>query len=428
MHNQSLPKLTVNVLSAIPRPSERRVALRVTPAAQRAVRNGHPWLFDRAIRSQSHDGAPGDLAVIFDDKRRFLGVGLFDPTSPLRVRILQHGEPAIINGDWLLTRIKTALARRADLPASDTTGFRLLHGENDGLPGLVVDRYGDTIVIKLYTAAWVPQLHALLPALWEALPAAWRERAVLRLSRAVAEQRAHLYGLRDGQMLAGALPEGVARFRENGLLFEVEPVRGQKTGFFLDQRDNRQRVGDRVARDHGGGRVLNVFAYSGGFSLYAARGGAAEVVSLDVSKPALASAERNFALNEDNAQVAAAHHVTLAADAFAALAAMRTERPFDLVVLDPPAFAQKQSDIARALAAYARLTALGLGVLARGGTLVAASCSSRVPADDFFATVQRTAREAGRVLCAVERTGHAVDHPIGFPEGAYLKCLFARAD
>jgi 23S rRNA (cytosine1962-C5)-methyltransferase len=213
-------------------------------------------------------------------------------------------------------------------------------------------------------------------------------------------------------------------FTENGLRFEADVLRGQKTGFFFDQRDNRARVGKLAA----GRRTLNVFAYSGGFSLYAAQGGAPEVLSLDASVPALAAAERNFALNRDLPAVAACRHTVLAADAFEALVELRGRgERFGLVIVDPPALAKRENEVERAVLAYARLTGLALGVLAPGGTLVMASCSSRVTAERFIATVNRAAQQAGRPLHEIERTGHALDHPVRFPEGGYLKCLFATA-
>jgi 23S rRNA (cytosine1962-C5)-methyltransferase len=174
--------------------------------------------------------------------------------------------------------------------------------------------------------------------------------------------------------------------------------------------------------------VLNVFAYNGGFSLYAARGGASQVASLDISRPALQAAERNFALNQDIPTVAAATHQLLVGDAFPLLAEMASNRrTFDLVIIDPPAFAKQQSEVERALAAYAQLTRLGLGVLQAGGTLVLASCSSRVSTDAFFTTVTQAAAQVRRPLQIFAQTTHALDHPVGFPEGAYLKCLYATA-
>jgi 23S rRNA (cytosine1962-C5)-methyltransferase len=412
----------MDFLQSIPFPSEKRLALHVTAAAERALRGGHPWLFDQAIERQSHSGQAGDLAVVFDRQRRFLAIGLYDPESPLRVRVLQQGQPATIDRWWFQAGVATAVARRLPLATSgDTSGYRLIHGENDGLPGLILDRYGETYVLKLYTAAWIPHLHELLPAILDSLP---MPQLVLRLARAVQSRPDYLYGLHDGQVLLGPPLSGPVLFRENGLIFAADLVQGQKTGFFLDQRENRARVEKLAA----GRRVLNVFAYSGGFSLYAARGGATAVTSLDLSRPALAAAQHNFDLNQDNAHVAAARHELLAGDAFALLAELGSNgRTFDLVIVDPPAFAKKQSEIAAALAAYTRLVRLALAVLRPGGTLVMASCSSRVTAEEFFATVQETAAMVKRPLREIERTGHPLDHPIGFPEGAYLKCLLAVA-
>lgn len=443
-----------DLLAHIPPPSPRRLALRVTREAQRAIRQGHPWVFRQSVTGQGEEGRPGDLAVIFDDYRRFLAIGLYDPTSPIRVRVLAHGEPAPINRAWFEGRLAAAADWRATLPEDGTTGYRLVHGENDGLPGLVIDRYDSTLVIKLYTAAWVPHLATLYAALTaypissprdegapppstsgdgpplRMLRSGLAERLVLRLSRELMRQPETLYGLTDGMVLAGPPLDGPVAFSENGLRFEADIVQGQKTGFFFDQRDNRARV-EKLAAAYGlpqGCRVLNVFAYSGGFSLYAARGGAAEILSIDASAPALAAAERNFTLNQDAPAVRAARHQVLVADAFDALTELagRKER-FDLVIVDPPALAKQASEIPAALAAYGRLTAMALGVLAPGGTLVMASCSSRVSAPAFFRAVNQAAAHARRPLQEIDRTGHAIDHPVRFPEGAYLKCLYATA-
>ncbi len=409
-------------LSQLPQPAEKRLAVRVTPAAQAALRGGHPWVFDHAVVSVS--GKPhaqaGDLAVIFDDYRRFLAIGLYDPLSPLRIRVLQHRDPAHIGADWFRERLQAAAALRAPLRQTNTDGYRLVHGENDGLPGLVIDRYADALVVKLYTTAWLPWLPQLLDALTEVQPA---KTVLLRLSRETAQARLP-HGLTDGVALVGDEPAGPVEFRENRLRFAADLLRGQKTGFFLDQRDNRSRV-EKLAR---GRRTLNVFAYTGGFSLYAARGGAPEVLSVDLSAPALRDAEANFALNRDIAAVAKCRHSTLAGDAFEVLSELgRGGARFGLVVVDPPAFAKRASETAPALRSYARLTELALRVTAPGGVVVLASCSSRVAADDFFATVTEAAVKAQRPLREIERTGHALDHPIRFPEAAYLKCLFAIA-
>lgn len=408
-------------LAHVPPPSGRRIAVHVTSAAERAVRHGHPWLFDRSIRSQNRNGRCGDLAVLFDQNDRFLAIGLHDPTSPIRVRVLHQGDPTPINRAWLQHQIETAARRRQSLP-DNTNGYRLIHGGNDHLSGLVIDRYAGTYVLKLYTAAWIPHLRDVAAALIET---AAPQRIALRLSRTVQAQPALLFGLADGMLLWGAPLSEPVRFREHGLRFEVDVVAGQKTGFFLDQRENRARLEALVQP---GDAVLNVFAYSGGFSLYAARGGAAHVVSQDLSRPALAAAARNFALNGNVAAIAAADHDLLAGDAFQALQQLGANgRFFDVVVIDPPSFAHNREQVPRALAAYARLVRRGLAVLRPQGTLVMASCSSRVAAGDFFELVHKIAQEVERPLRKIARTGHPLDHPIHFPESAYLKCLFATA-
>ncbi len=407
------------MLLIIPKANKKRIAIHVSPAAERHIRKGHPWLFADSIRKQSFNGRPGDLAVIFDKNRKFLAVGLYDPLSPIRVRILQAHKAATIDRAWFQVKMETAVTRRLPLHKTNTNGYRLIHGENDHFPGLVIDRYDQTYVLKLYSCAWIPHLEDVLAA----LTAVCQPKCViLRLNRGMQKEPNHLYRLQDGQTLIGTVPQSPVPFLENNIHFMADVVHGQKTGFFLDQRENRAYV-ETLAQ---GKTVLNVFAYTGGFSIYAARGGAKEVVSLDLSKPALQEAQRNFQRNQDNPNIAQAQHELLAGDAFQLLKNLQQEgREFDMVILDPPSFAKKQDEVQGALSAYGRLTKLGLGVLKRGGILVAASCSSRIDADSFFKVVHDAALEEKRPLQEIKRATHALDHPIRFAEGAYLKCLFA---
>jgi 23S rRNA (cytosine1962-C5)-methyltransferase len=363
------------LLAALPAPGAKNITLRVDRSAERALRKRHPWLFEDGIREQQREGRAGDHAVIFDGNRNFLALGLYDPTSTIRVRILHAGKPTPVDADFFRTRFRKMAALRQPLIKKGTDGYRLVNGENEGMPGFTLDRYADTLVLKLYTPAWVPHLPMLIPLVLEIQPA---QRLVLRLSREVMQRKDELFGLSDGA-------ENLARGKD----------------------------------------VLNVFSYTGGFSLYAARGGAKKVVSLDISKPALAAAERNFALNQEDPQVAAAKHELLAADAFQGLKALAEQkRRFDVVIIDPPSFAKRQSEVKNALAAYERLVRLGLKVLRSGGHLVMASCSARVSSEEFFRLVHSAANKAGRPVDEVSRSGHALDHPVGFPEGEYLKCLF----
>ncbi len=405
---------------ALPEPAPSRLALRVTPAAVRTLRAGHPWVFADGIRDQSDDGNPGDLAVAFDTDRKFLAIGLYDPDGAIRFRALHHGAPAPIDEAFFRAKVGAAIDRRAELRVLHT-GYRLIHGEDDGFPGFVVDRYDDVLVAKLYTAAWVPHLRTLIALIRERQP---HRAFVIRLNESVRERPERLYGIADGSTVCGPDVAGPCRFTENGLRFEADVVRGQKTGFFFDQRDNRARVGALSA----GRDVLNVCSYTGGFSLYAARGGARRVVSVDLSRPASEQARINFELNQGVPAVAAAHHEIIVGDAFETMSRLaRQKTTFGVVVLDPPSFARKSADVPGALRAYARLVRSGLAVLEPGGRLVAASCSSRVSAEQFFEVVRATARDVHRTLDGVETTRHAVDHPTTFAEGAYLKCLFAVA-
>lgn len=406
-------------IAQLPAVGERRVAVRVTKDALRQLRGGSPWLYDGSITSTSHDGASGDLAVVFDNDRNFAAIGLYDPMSPIRVKVLHSGAPLPIDRDFWHARIAAALGRRAALHAdSGTNAYRLVHGENDAMPGFVADRYAATLVVKLYTPAWFPHLRDLIEVLGELQPC---ERIVLRLGRSVSA--GETFGFTDGDVLVGAPIDGPVRFRERGLTMEADVVHGQKTGHFLDQRDNRALV--RGMAD--GASVLDVFASTGGFALSAAAGGAREVHLIDQSEPALDTARRNIANNRNLYEVRQCHVHTTAGDAFEVLAKLaEREEQFDITIVDPPSFASNQGAVDRALAAYGRLTRMALAVTKRNGMVVMASCSSRVTTDAFVETVLTAAASAKRDVTEIRRTGHAVDHPVGFEFGAYLKAIYLR--
>lgn len=408
-----------------------RLRLRITPDAERQIRGGHPWLFAESIREQNRDGRMGELAVIYDRRDRFLAVGLFDPDSPLRVRVLHTGSPQPIDGPWWKQRFEQAIVRRHGLFDERTNAGRWIHGESDGWPGLVLDRYDTTLVLKLYTAAWLPRLDELTRLIRETLTP---ERLALRLSRNIHEKDRREFKISDGVWLDARPdhqgprtlqkpedPGGLVTFLESDLRFEADVLRGQKTGFFLDQRENRRLVESLAA----GRAVLNAFSFSGGFSLYAARGGARSVIDLDISAHALTNARRNFALNNSNPAVAACRHETVQADAFEWLQSQKT-RHLDLIVLDPPSLAKRESERAAALTAYARLVRSALKLLRGGGILVAASCSAHVPADDFFQTVRGAAAQSNREFAELQTTRHPPDHPAAFKEAEYLKCIYLK--
>ena len=396
------------------------VRIRLRPAAEKAVRAGHPWVFADSIKSEHRTGDIGDLAIVYDRNDRFLAAGLYDPESPISVRIVHAGKPTTIDQEFWQARLDAAFAKRAQLFESDTDGYRVINGENDGYPGLVLDRYADVLVLKVYTSTWLPRVGMLLELLEER---DGRSGVVLRLARNIQSLAASQFKLRDGSVLNGVdVPERVV-FQENGIRFHADVIKGQKTGFFLDQRDNRAKVGSLAS----GRTVLNCFSFSGGFSLHAALNGAKAVADLDISQHALDSATANFELNAANPSIAACPHETIKANAFDWLKEVDGRR-FDLIVIDPPSLAKRESERTNALSAYRQLTAAGIRRLERNGILVSASCSAHVRAEEFFDLVLDAARNSGRQFRELERTDHAADHPATFREAEYLKCVYLEFD
>jgi len=389
--------------------------LTLTAAAESAVRGGHPWVFSDSVRTQSRQGQAGELTVIYDRRDKFLAVGLFDPDSPLRVRVLHAGRPVPLDEAWWRDRFRSALDRRAGIADAETNGLRLINGESDGWPGLVLDRYDRTLVLKLYTAAWLRWLGLVRALICDVLAP---ERMVLRLSRNI-QERARTRQMSDGQVVSGLPVEGPLTFLESGICFEADVVHGQKTGFFLDQRENRRRAESMAA----GADVLNAFSYSGGFSLYAARGGAGSVTELDLSAHALAAAQRNYELNLAHPNVARCRRASIQCDVFEWIGCAQPAR-FDLVVLDPPSLAKREAEREGAIQAYATLAAQGIRLLRRGGVLVAASCSAHVSAAEFFGAVRSAARGSRRRFEERGTTGHPRDHAATFVEAQYLKCIY----
>ncbi len=398
-------------------PQSRRVAVRPTAAGLRAVKSGDPWLYDGSIATADPADLPaGSIAVIFDG-RRVTGVGLWDPSSPIRVKVLHSRGPLNVDRQLWIDRLETAKARRGGLVGDlSTTAWRWVHGENDNLPGLVLDRYDDTLVIKLYSDAWYPHLHDVVSVAQEVMPST---TIVLRCARRVTPP---VGAPIDGDVLVGSMTSGTVSYLERGLTMAADVRRGNKTGAFLDQRDNRSLVG--AACD--GARVLDVFSATGGFALAAAAGGARSVHLVDISKPALDVARANIDRNRNVGSVRRCEVTAQQGDAFQVMESLAASgERFDVVVVDPPSFAQNEKSIPRALSSYRRLARAGLRLTADGGLFVQASCSSRITVDDLAREMRTASREVGRSFTEMRRTGHAVDHPIGFARGAYLKALYA---
>ncbi len=393
--------------------------IRITAAAESAVRSEHPWIFSDSILKQNREGSSGEYAIAYDRENEFLAIGLYDPHSPIRVRILHAGKPATLDDAWWQNSLDETVMRRHHLSTPDTTGFRYCNGESDGWPGLVLDRYETTLVLKLYSSAWFPLLSRILEWVKSRLHP---ERIVLRLSRNIAALAAERL-LSDGQIVFGPPILGPLTFREHGLLFHVDVVKGQKTGFFLDQRENRRKVAALSNQKD----VLNVFSFAGGFSLHAAAGGARSATDLDISRHALDQAKLNFQTNQPHPLVAQCRHETIQADAFEWLGASQP-LSYDLIVLDPPSLAKRETERSAAISAYGHLATSALNILRQKGVLVAASCSAHVTAEEFFDAIREAARKSKRGFLELETTGHPADHPCTFREARYLKCIYLRMD
>lgn len=386
------------------------LAVKLTAAGERAVKQNHPWIYENSIEKISADGQVGDKAIIFDKKKnRFLGIGLYDPYSPIRIKLLIPREKAQLDEAWFFGKLRSCFEQRSPL-FEITNAYRLVYGESDGLPGFIVDVYNDTAVIKLYSLIWMPYLDSIKKGLVDLL----NPRAiVLRLSRHVTQLLEGHPIMDQGPIIHGELSNPVVTFQEYNVQFSAHLLAGHKTGYFLDHRQNRHLVGKQSKNKS----VLDVFSYAGGFSVHALTHGAKHVVSVDISKHALELAKQNAALNGIFKQ-----HETRAGDAFVLLEeANRKGEKFDVIIVDPPSFAKSKGEIPTAIKQYRRLTKLVLPLLDRGGLLCLASCSSRISKEDFFDSVEAELKASKRSFTLLEKTYHDIDHPVSFPEGAYLK-------
>lgn len=384
-----------------------RIATKLTSRGEKAVRSGHPWVYDQSIDKINGEPTTGDLAIIYDQKKnKLMALGLFDMDSPMRIKIISKG-PAQINEDFWKEKLTTAFEIRKPLLLSDTNSYRLIHGENDGMPGLIIDVYDKTLVVKIYSLIWLP----FIALIYQLLTDIFTPQAIVQR----ASRKAVTSGnLTDGEVVFGTLENETVIFKEHGISFSANVVHGHKTGFFLDHRHNRKKAGELSM----GKTVLDIFSYAGGFSVHAAVGGALEVVSMDISHQALEQAKFNMGLNKTKAQ-----HRILAMDAFKGMEQMVANHElFDVVIVDPPSFAKKAEEVPGAIKSYTRLAQLAAQLVAPNGHLVLASCSSRVQADQFFDACEKGILKSRRKLSLYEKTFHDIDHPIGFEEGAYLKC------
>jgi 23S rRNA (cytosine1962-C5)-methyltransferase len=388
------------------------VRLELARGLGRHLRAGHPWVFRKALEQVPK--IPAGSVVDLTEGGKFVARGYFDPHSAIAVRVLTRDSRETIDAAFMARRVRQALAeRRSLIDLTDTDSFRLLHGEGDGLPGVVVDLYAGYAVLKLYSAGLTPYRHLLVEALKAALP---ELKGIIGRDEVARDDVEDEDGRGTGKMLYGAQAPELIPIRERGATFLVDAWRGQKTGFFLDQRENRFLI-RRLAKDRD---VLNCFCFSGGFSVNAALGGAKSVFSVDLDPDAIALARENFTRNG----IPAERHDFLAADVFKIIQSFKDEgRTFDLIILDPPAFAKSQKAVQAAIDGYASLNRQALALLRPGGLLATASCSARVSPNDFIGAVREAAFKAGVDLALVEERYQPPDHPVRlqFPEGKYLK-------
>jgi 23S rRNA (cytosine1962-C5)-methyltransferase len=372
-----------------------------------ALRYGHPWVFSGAIARVEGAPAPGDIVLVTDAGGRPFGLGFFN-TGDIAVRLLTDDAAARIDADFWRRRIERAMSLRRKVVPPATDAYRLINAEGDGMPGLVCDCYGGRIVMTIGTAGMERWRDTVIGLLSELLtPAGIYERSEGRSRQ--------LEGLPDRIGPAAGEVPATTEITENGLRFEVDLIAGQKTGFFLDQRGNREIVG-ALGR---GAEVLNCFSYTGAFSVYAARGGARRVVSVEASAAANEIADRNLVRNDCSPR----QHPVLTANCFEYL--RETEEVFDLIILDPPAFAKSRKDVDRSARGYKEINLRAALRLREGGMLATFSCSNPIEPGLFEKIVLGAVRDAGKTAQLLRPLGAGPDHPVNLahPEGRYLKGL-----
>lgn len=388
------------------------IKLRLARDLTRTLKRGHPWVFADSLRHQPN-AAPGTHAILLDKKGREIAKGYYTPNSPLAFRVCTLNRDDALNDNWVKHRMERAVRLRRLLFNDQTTGYRLFNGEGDGLPGLSCDVYGPTAVIQLDGPGPDAFWHA--PGIADWVAQALKLHAVLL--------KGQLRQNQESGLLYGDLPSASPLFVENGLSFTANVVKGQKTGFFLDQRENRQLIKHVAA----GRRVLNLFGYTGGFSVYAGIGGAKQVLTVDTAAPALETAHYHWQLNS----LPANGHQTANADAFEFLeSAMKSKDSWDLVIVDPPSFARTKSGVKKAVAAYETLFANAAAVTTQNGLLAAASCSSHIDMPTFLTICQNAVSRARRRATVLKINHQPPDHPtpLPSPEFRYLKFILMQIE
>lgn len=393
-------------------------SVRLKAGREKPVQHGHPWIFSGAVEGGSADLSPGDVVDVLDQSGGWIARGFVHPESNLSVRVFTRDQDEALDADLLRRRVASAVALRKSLfkDRADTDSYRLVFSESDGLSGLIVDRYASTLSIRLSARALVPHLPAILDELT-------KSTGLHAFHIAVEKDAEEREGLTT-EMLPPVAPIGDApvTIRENGALFDVDVAGGQKTGYYLDQRENRRRV----ASFADGRRVLSAYCYTGAFEVLAARAGASEITGLDVSKDALARAEQHMAKNG-----IATPYTYKDADVPEALRRFRDSRQtFDMIILDPPRFVVNKSQVEKGLRAYKDIQLLAIKLLTPGGILATFSCSGLIHRDDLMRSLAWAAEDSRKTVRVIESLHQPGDHPIlaAFPESEYLCGLIAHVD
>ncbi len=384
---------------------------------EKSVKNRHPWIFSGAIQRVEGDPQNGDIVDVWNRQARFAARGVISLKSQIRVRILTWRKNEKIDQNFWRRKIKRAIQGREALENSAiTNAYRLVHAEADGLPGLIVDRYGPWLVVQFLAVAVERHKRAIVNALAEyAAPQGIFERSDTYTRKL--ENLTPVTG-----PLWGEIPPDLIEIEENGFRFTVDIKSGQKTGYYLDQRENRKRIMPYLG---GGKEILNAFSFSGGFSVYAAAAGAGRIMNIDTSEDAHKMAQQNMWLNgfDDREDIYAA------ADAFELMRAYRDQKwTFDVVILDPPKFARNARQIKDASRGYKDINLLGMKLLKPGGVLITFSCSGAISENLFQKIIFGAAVDAKRDVQIIERLHQGTDHPVlvTFPESAYLKGFVCR--
>lgn len=383
---------------------------------EKPVRHHHPWVFSGAIERAEPGIVNGGIVELRDTGNQFLAYGYYNDRSKITVRLLEWNRDVDVNGDWWRKKLQESVQRRAALLQDpDTDSCRLVHSEADLLPGLIVDKFGEFMIVQFLTLG-VEQVKELIT---EELFALLNPKGIYERSDAAMRE---LEGLTPSNgLLKGELPGDMVPIKENGLSFLVDVAEGQKSGYFLDQRDNRRKLAGYCK----GLTVLDCFCYSGGFSLYAAKAGAKEVISIDSSRPAIDTLNANYRLNN----LAFREENLITGDVFKFLREVQEkEQRFDLIILDPPKFAPTRSAVERAQRAYKDLNMQALRLLPKGGLLATFSCSGGMGIELFRQVIAWAALDAGKEVQIIDQFGQPADHPVktSFPESEYLKGLLCK--